>query len=269
MKQTWIVLLTFALVLGVASCIQGKGPHTTGKDSTGAPPAAKKALEKDDLHQTGVPSPASRESLENRDLITEEPVQRDLIIEEEPVQPVEMIDVDKEMIDVDIPPQPLKPVIPKYPESARAKGIEGMVYVKALVGTDGIVRTAEIIKSGGGVPELEQSALEAAQAMKFAPAKKGGKAVAVWVTIPFRFALQKSGGEKLLSELKHPKDPVYVEGYLEGLRDSERQLQGKLDALRAQNADTKEIEQTLQRLKTKISALQAHLDKLKGEKPMR
>lgn len=174
-----------------------------------------------------------------------------------------------ELIDVDVPPQPLNRVVPKYPESARAKGIEGMVYVKALVGTDGIVRTAEIIKSGGGVPELEQSALEAAQATNFAPAKKDGKAIAVWVTIPFRFALQKSDGEKLLSELKHPKDPVYVEGYLEGLRDSERHMQGNLDALRAQNADTKEIEQTLQRLKTKISALQAHLDKLKGERPMR
>ena len=174
-----------------------------------------------------------------------------------------------ELIDVDVPPQPLSRVAPKYPESARAKGIEGIVYVKALVGADGVVRTAEVIKSEGGVPELEQAALEAAQAMKFAPAKKGGKAVAVWVTIPFRFALQKSGGEKLLSELTYPKDPVYVEGYLEGLRDSERHLQGSLDALRAQNADTKEVEQTLQGLKTKISALQAHLDKLKGEKPRR
>jgi len=221
MKQTWIVLLAFALVLGVAGCVREKGPPSTGKGTTAAPPAAEQFPGKDEL------------------------------------------------IDVDVPPQLLNRVIPKYPESARAKGIEGVVYVKALVGTDGIVRTAEIMKNEGGVPELGQSALEAAQASSFAPAKKDGKAVAVWVTIPFRFALQKSGGEKLLSELKHPKDPVYVEGYLEGLRDGERQLQGNLDALRAQDADTKEVEQTLQRLKTKISALQAHLDKLKAEKPVR
>jgi TonB family protein len=169
-----------------------------------------------------------------------------------------------QLIDVDVPPQLLNRVVPRYPESAKAKGIEGKIYVKAFVDTDGTVMSAEVIKRDGNVPELGQSAVEAAKEMKFAPAKKEGKPVKVWVTIPFKFALQNSEGDDVLSKLKHPNDPGYVEGYLEGLQATERQIRRDLENLRVRNADTQEVERTLEKMKATISTLQAHLSKLKG-----
>ncbi len=163
----------------------------------------------------------------------------------------------------DIPPQLLKQVVPRYPESARSKGIEGIIYVKALVDTDGTVISAEVIEREGNVPELQQPAVDAAKEMKFAPARQKDKAVKAWVTIPFKFALAKSTRDDVLSRLKRPHDREYVEGYLEGLEATRRQLEQELQNMRTRNVDTKEVRQTLQDLQTTIRALQAHLDTLK------
>ncbi len=79
---------------------------------------------------------------------------------------------------------------PQYPAIAKAAGIEGKVFVKALIGTHGLIEQVEVLKS---VPELDAAAIEAAWQFKFKPGKVDGERVKVWVTIPFHFKLD---GEK-------------------------------------------------------------------------
>ena len=45
-----------------------------------------------------------------------------------------------EFFAVEKPPERLQEVVPVYPEVARRAGIEGVVYIRALVGVDGTVR---------------------------------------------------------------------------------------------------------------------------------
>lgn len=76
---------------------------------------------------------------------------------------------------------------PIYPELARMAQIEGTVVVRALVGKDGKVKEAFVLKRGNDL--LDKAALEAVASYVFLPAMQNQRPVAVWVTIPFRFAL--------------------------------------------------------------------------------
>lgn len=84
-------------------------------------------------------------------------------------------------------PKIVKRVIPKYPELARKAGLEGQVVVRVLIGTDGRVQKAEIVKS---IPMLDEAALEAAKQYVFTPAEQRDKRVRVWMNIPIRFKLK-------------------------------------------------------------------------------
>jgi TonB family protein len=89
---------------------------------------------------------------------------------------------------VGIEPEPIEIAKPKYPESARRKKLAGEVVIKAIVGLEGQVEYAEIIKSSGyGI--LDTAALKAAKKSKFKPVIERGKKVRTWTTIPFRFAV--------------------------------------------------------------------------------
>ncbi len=90
---------------------------------------------------------------------------------------------------VEVKPQPKNIPVPTYPDMARTAGIEGQTVVEALVGTDGTVSDARVLKSSGNA-SLDQAAVEAAMRSTFSPAKQRDKAVRVWVSIPFRFTLQ-------------------------------------------------------------------------------
>jgi peptide/nickel transport system substrate-binding protein len=81
---------------------------------------------------------------------------------------------------------PVKQIAPKYPESARPIGAEGRVVVRVVVGTDGKVRTASIVKSFGN-PACEAAALDAARLWEFNPAKKDGVPFEQQLAIPFDF----------------------------------------------------------------------------------
>jgi len=95
-----------------------------------------------------------------------------------------------EFIKVDEPPQLVKRVHPKYPESAEKTGMNCVVYTKAFVTESGLVKKAVVIKREGGTPEVEQLVIEAAQQWKFTPAKLNGKPTPVWVVIPFKFQVK-------------------------------------------------------------------------------
>ena len=84
-------------------------------------------------------------------------------------------------------PSAAERVAPSYPESARAKGVQGTVMVQALVGRDGRVLDARVTS---GVPGLDEAAIEAVRQWRFEPARTQGRPVAVWVAVPVKFTLK-------------------------------------------------------------------------------
>jgi TonB family protein len=80
-------------------------------------------------------------------------------------------------------PVPLKMVRPELPDSR--KTVKGTVWVKCLIGTDGRVKKAEVMKADSET--LIEPALRAAKEWLFTPAKLNGKPVETWAAIPFRF----------------------------------------------------------------------------------
>ncbi|MCE5248812.1 TonB family protein [bacterium] len=82
------------------------------------------------------------------------------------------------------PPVQTEVVKPEYPKAALEAKIHGTVFVRALIGTDGTVEKAEIVK---GPDALQDAALKAVLQWKFKPAKMNDKAVRCWVSIPVRF----------------------------------------------------------------------------------
>jgi protein TonB len=81
-------------------------------------------------------------------------------------------------------PEVITKVDPVYPDSARRAGVTGTVVVQVLVGKDGHVEDAKVVRP---VPLLDQAALVAAKQWIFRPAVVNNQPVKVWVTIPMRF----------------------------------------------------------------------------------
>lgn len=78
-------------------------------------------------------------------------------------------------------------VAPVYPEVARLKGVEGVVFVQTLVGADGEVKDAFARSS---VVLLNDAALASVWQWRFKPARSEGKPIAVWVMVPMSFRLR-------------------------------------------------------------------------------
>lgn len=77
---------------------------------------------------------------------------------------------------------------PVYPEVAREVGIEGTVLLRLLVGEDGAVIEADIIKSNV-TSTMEQAAIHSALEYKFKPAKQRNVPVKAHVALPIIFKL--------------------------------------------------------------------------------
>jgi protein TonB len=73
----------------------------------------------------------------------------------------------------------------EYPKVASLTGVEGKVYVRALVNESGNVANAEVIKGIGA--GCDEAALDAVLKTKFKPGIQRGKPVKVQVTIPIVF----------------------------------------------------------------------------------
>ncbi len=78
-----------------------------------------------------------------------------------------------------------------YPQEARAKGIEGTVYMTFIIEEDGSVTDVKVLR---GVNELiDKAALDAVSGMpKWEPGKQKGKPVAVQFNMPIKFSLEKN-----------------------------------------------------------------------------
>ena len=120
----------------------------------------------------------------------------------------------QENIQVDKMPKPVTPVSPKYPESAKKLGVEGMVWLKLVVNEEGNPTKINVVKSNilndkpdaakidlskevtDALTDLQNAAIEAAKQWKFTPAVLNGKPIKVWVTVPFKFKLDSGHKEE-------------------------------------------------------------------------
>ncbi len=81
-------------------------------------------------------------------------------------------------------------VKPRYPESARRRGIEGTVLLKMRITAQGRVEDVQVVRSAG-YPDLDESAIEAVRRWRFEPARRNGEPVVEdAVLLPVVFQLQ-------------------------------------------------------------------------------
>ncbi|CAN5694122.1 hypothetical protein BH18ACI5_BH18ACI5_28210 [soil metagenome] len=84
-------------------------------------------------------------------------------------------------------PEKTRHVSPIYPSIAVANRVEGEVRIEAIIGTDGRVQNAGIVKS---IPLLDQAALAAVMQWRFTPTTLNGVAVPVIMTVTVNFTLR-------------------------------------------------------------------------------
>ncbi|OGU67206.1 MAG: hypothetical protein A2499_02225 [Stygiobacter sp. RIFOXYC12_FULL_38_8] len=95
-------------------------------------------------------------------------------------------------------PKPISPIQPEYPQLAKLAGIEGKVYVEALISETGNVVEIKSLKSDHETLMID--AIEAVRRTKFSPGiSKDGKKVKAWVVIPIVFKLE--GDKKELKDI--------------------------------------------------------------------
>ena len=81
--------------------------------------------------------------------------------------------------------QILKKPTPTYTREARRHLTKGVVVLRAILAADETIKHIEVET---GLPHgLSEKAIEAAQQIKFKPAKKDGKPVSVWVELEYHF----------------------------------------------------------------------------------
>lgn len=83
-------------------------------------------------------------------------------------------------------------VPPAYPQTAVAARVSGMVLIEAVIGTDGVVRDARVLRS---IPLLDEAALKAVKQWRYTPTTLNGIPVAVLMTVTVMFTL---GGADLV-----------------------------------------------------------------------
>jgi protein TonB len=90
-----------------------------------------------------------------------------------------------------MPPVKLRDAKPVYPALAQASGVEGVVIVEATIDEDGRVADARVLRS---VPLLDQAALAAVRAWRFAPTVINGRPLRVVWTTTVQFSLPRPRG---------------------------------------------------------------------------
>ncbi len=87
-------------------------------------------------------------------------------------------------------PIPASMVAPIYPEQERREGVQATVVLSVDVSADGAVTNAAVKEAVEGHPAFGKAAIVAVTQWKFEPARLDGKAVAITVAVPVKFALK-------------------------------------------------------------------------------
>lgn len=115
----------------------------------------------------------------------------------------------------DVPwPKRTKSVKPAYPLEAQAIGQRGIVIVQLVVGTDGKVVSADVVRS---VPPFDEPALAAVREWEYEVTRVDGRPVPVLLTIPITFAMQlpEVTREPGVPEMRQGVAPVFPAGATE------------------------------------------------------
>jgi protein TonB len=80
-------------------------------------------------------------------------------------------------------------VKPRYPESARRAGAQGVTLLRVRVLENGRVGDVHIQESAG-FRDLDFAAMDAVKKWRFEPARRGKDPVSVWVLLPVKFELR-------------------------------------------------------------------------------
>ena len=93
---------------------------------------------------------------------------------------------DNPVLDYDQPPRLLKQTRPVYPQEAFIKKIEGIVMLEIVIGVDGKVGRARVLRS---IPQLDAAAVQTVRQWVFSPAIKGGRPVPTIANAPVSFRI--------------------------------------------------------------------------------
>jgi TonB family protein len=83
-------------------------------------------------------------------------------------------------------PQRVSSAPPTYPAIAKAARVQGVVELSIVIGANGNVERAQIVKS---IPQLDKAALDAVKQWKYAPTVVNGAAVPVTMVVQVAFTL--------------------------------------------------------------------------------
>jgi protein TonB len=86
-----------------------------------------------------------------------------------------------------VPPVKILDVKPVYPGDAQGAGIQGVVLLEVVIGEDGSVIDAWVVRS---IPELDEAALDAVRQWQFEPTLLNGEPAQVEMVVTINFTLQ-------------------------------------------------------------------------------
>jgi TonB family protein len=127
-----------------------------------------------------------------------------------------------EFIEVEVMPEIITQTKPEYPTEASKNKIEGRVWIKLKVGTNGIPSSVVVVKSSN--PIFDEAAVTAAKQYKFSPAKQDGKPVAVWVVIPFKFELAQEKKQQKVEQKCYSINPEKMPSIIGGMKSVYKKL---------------------------------------------
>jgi protein TonB len=92
--------------------------------------------------------------------------------------------------DLDTKPAVTKEVKPDYTAEAKAERIQGVVWLKVVVKSDGTVGDVQVTQSLDKQHGLDNQAVQAIKQWEFKPGRKGDKPVDSEVTVEMTFTLK-------------------------------------------------------------------------------
>jgi TonB family protein len=84
-------------------------------------------------------------------------------------------------------PQKIRDAQPRYPQDAKAAGVEGIVVIEAMLSETGCVADAKVVR--GVSDSLDLEALTTVSKWRYSVARRAGKPVAVMMTVALNFNL--------------------------------------------------------------------------------
>jgi len=175
--------------------------------------------------------------------------------------PADVVSVDKE-------PTLLKRVDPVYPELAMKSGLEGKVWVKIWVDTEGRPKEVKILKSDSDV--FNQVTIDAAKQFLFTPAYIKGKPVPVWVSVPFAYKLaDKATGEQSsqsVSKSGPAGESSFMKGYIAAKEEALAAMQKEMASAQTNGKADTALERKIQKARTELQALKDALRAMQAAK---